>query len=65
MERLLDDYYYRLGRHMAVIERNNNVITTQLDGITLLQRRDLMQGYNDMVAMFDWRREPIREDGSS
>ena len=61
MESDHDDYYYRLGRHMAVIERDNRITKNRLDGITTQQFRDWVQGYNDMDAMFDWRRVSIKE----
>ncbi len=56
-----DDYYYRLGRHMAAIERDNRITKTQLAGITPQQFRDWAQGYDDMVAMFDWRRSSVKK----
>ena len=56
-----DNYYYRLGRHMAAIERDNRITKTLPDGITTQQFRDWLQGYNEMVAMFDWRRRSIKE----
>lgn len=56
-----NSYYYQLGRHMAAIERDNRITKTRPDKITAQQFRDWLQGYNEMVAMFDWRRTSIKD----
>ncbi|TQV88186.1 hypothetical protein [Aliikangiella coralliicola] len=61
MTQLRDDYYYRLGRHQAVVELNERIPKSRPTGITARQMRDWLQGYNEMSAMFHWRRQPIKE----
>ncbi|MCW8880231.1 MAG: hypothetical protein OQK51_24500 [Kangiellaceae bacterium] len=54
-----DDYYYRLGRHQAVIELVEGVPKSKPSGISAQYIRDWQQGYNEMSEMFYWRRRPV------
>lgn len=56
-----DDYYYRLGRHQAVIELIEDVPKSKPIGISAQYIRDWQQGYNEMSEMFYWRRKPVKE----
>ena len=60
MDKLNDDYYYRLGRLQAAIEQNNLIIKSQPIGVTVRQRRDWIQGYSEMTSMLSWRRKPVQ-----
>jgi len=57
-----DDYYYRLGRHQAVIELNDGVPKSRPCNISPAQYRDWMQGYSEMSAMYNWRRTPLLDE---
>ena len=65
MDEYYDDYYYRLGRHQAVIEQDTRVTKTLPFGITPRQMRDWIRGYNEMSDMFDWRRTPVEVEKTS
>ena len=60
MDKLNDDYYYRLGRLQAGSEQNNLIIKSQPIGVTIRQRQDWIQGYSEMTSMLSWRRKPVK-----
>jgi hypothetical protein len=59
MDKLNDDYYYRLGRLQAGIEQNDLIIQSEPIGVTFRQKRDWIQGYSEMASMLSWRRKPV------
>ena len=59
MDKLNDDYYYRLGRLQAAIEQNDLIMKSESIGLTVRQKRDWIQGYSEMASMLNWRRKPI------
>ncbi len=65
MDKPYDDYYYRLGRHQAVIEQNSLITKSLPIGATASQKREWLLGYNEMSSMLCWRREPINLEKAS
>jgi len=61
MNKPKDDYYYRLGRHMAVIEFNDRIAKTQPSGINIGQMADWTRGYAEMAKAINWQRKSVKE----
>lgn len=57
-----DDYYYRLGRHQAVIELVEGIPKARPQGLSPKQKRDWQQGFSEMAEVLNWRRRPICRD---
>ena len=57
----LDNYYYKLGRHQAVIELDDQIPKSLPVGISDKQLDDWWQGYNEMSNMYHWRRKRFSE----
>lgn len=56
-----DDYYYRLGRHQAVIELVDGIPKARPHMLSQKQKRDWEQGYNEMAEVLSWRRSPVKK----
>ena len=59
MNNMIDDYYYRLGRHQAVIEMNREISRTRPSGLTKQQMREWNIGYEEMSISRRWNRAPV------
>jgi len=57
-----DDYYYRLGRHQAIIELVEGVPKSRPVNISAKHKRDWEQGFNEMAEVLNWRRKPIKNE---
>ena len=63
MDKLHDDYYYRLGRHMALIEFNSHIEKTIPVGISSQQMAEWKRGYDVMADSLFWpTQKTIRKD---
>jgi len=61
MNKPKDDYYYRLGRHMAVIEFNNKIPKlTQPSSLNVDQMAGWTRGYSEIAAKVDERTRTSR-----
>ena len=65
MHKLEDDYYYLLGRKMAIVEFNGKIPRTLPHGITTSQMADWRLGYNEMHEGLHWRRKPVKEQSDN